>query len=64
MNIFDFAELYTGKKIAKWQRLAFVAEIVRRRAFMYTCSYETAWNNWLDDGEKAGFTFEELAEVL
>ena len=37
-----------------------VARIVPRIAFMFTCSYKTAWEQWMDENEKEGFSYEHL----
>ncbi len=41
-----------------------VAELVKVRAYIFTCSYKTAWENYLDDDEKYDFTFEQIKEYL
>lgn len=42
------------------QREEKVARIVSRRAYMFTCSYKTVWEQWMSDDEKDGFTYENL----
>jgi hypothetical protein len=41
-----------------------VLQILKRRSYIFTCSYETAWKNWMTNDEKAGVTFEEIIPVL
>ena len=37
-----------------------VARLLSRRAYIFTCSYKTAWKQWLGEEEKEGFTYEYL----
>lgn len=37
-----------------------VAIIVCKRSYMFTCSYRTAWNQWMSEEEKEGFTYDYL----
>lgn len=37
-----------------------VARIVSRRAYMFTCSYKTVWDQWMDEREKEGLSYERL----
>jgi hypothetical protein len=37
-----------------------VLRLLIKRAYMFTCSYKTAWENWLEDDEKEGFTYEYI----
>ena len=35
-------------------------ETVKRRAELFTCSYKTAWKNYMEEDEKQGFTIEQI----
>lgn len=37
-----------------------VLRLLLRMAYIFTCSLETAWINWVEEDEKEGFTFEYL----
>lgn len=41
-----------------------VAKLVRVRAYIFTCTYQTTWTLWLDEEEKQGYTYQEIAEHL
>lgn len=41
-----------------------VAILVKRRAEMFTWSYKTAWDNWVEDEEKQGFKYEQVKVYL
>jgi len=41
-----------------------VSEILLNRAYIFTCSYETAWTQWMDEDEKEQFTFNEVMREL
>lgn len=37
-----------------------VARLVSNRAYIFTCSYKTAWEQWMTEDEKEGFSYEYL----
>lgn len=37
-----------------------VSKLLSFRAYIFTCSYRTAWDNWLEENEKEGFAFEDM----
>jgi hypothetical protein len=37
-----------------------VARLISNRAYIFTCSYKTAWNQYMTDEEKQGFTYDYL----
>lgn len=41
-----------------------VANLVKQRAYIFTCSYRTTWALWLDEEEKHGYKYEEIAKYL
>lgn len=41
-----------------------VANLVKQRAFIFTCSYQTAWSLWLDEEEQQGYKYTEIAKHL
>ena len=41
-------------------RLERVIERIKKRAYIFNCSYQTAWDNYLADGEKEGFSKEYI----
>jgi hypothetical protein len=41
-----------------------VSSILKRRAYIFTCSYKTAWENWLTVEEKQGFTYKEIIQYI
>lgn len=51
-----YSETYKQPKV--------VAELLKSRAFIFTCSYKTVWENYMDDNEKYDFTYEEIIEYL
>ncbi|WP_079708609.1 hypothetical protein [Paraliobacillus ryukyuensis] len=48
----------------RYEQPKVVAELVKVRAYIFTCSYKTAWENWLDDDEKYDFTFEQIKKYF
>lgn len=44
--------------------LRHVGNKLRRRAYMFTCSYKTAWENWMEKKHTEKFSFEEVVEHL
>jgi len=41
-----------------------VARLLKWRAYIFTCSYATAWELWLELEEKRGFAFEEVLAFI
>lgn len=41
-----------------------VAELLELRAFIFTCSFRTAWKEYLEDDEKFDFTLEEILNYI
>lgn len=41
-----------------------VVKLLERRAYIFTCSYTTAWENWLTDEEKQGLSYEEVLDYM
>lgn len=41
-----------------------VIYLLTSRAYIFTCSYKTAWDNWLTDEEKQDYTFDEIMDYL
>ncbi|MGH0480957.1 MULTISPECIES: hypothetical protein [Bacillus] len=37
-----------------------VAEVLQEQAYIFTCSYETAWKRWMHPAITESFTFEEV----
>ena len=37
-----------------------VAKLLKMRAYIFECSYHTAWSLWMDEEEKQGFTYVEV----
>ena len=47
-----------------YKQSSVVADLLKARAYIFTCSYKTAWELWLEDNEKFDFTFEEIKEYI
>lgn len=56
----ELDRLYTDR----YHTIKTVAELLYFRAYMFTCSYVTAWNNHLDEDEKMGFTYMQVVSYL
>ncbi|MFF2878130.1 hypothetical protein ACFVR2_17595 [Gottfriedia sp. NPDC057991] len=41
-----------------------ISETLRSRAYMFTCSYLTAWNNYLTEDEKEGYSFDDVKSYM
>lgn len=41
-----------------------VAKILMRRAYIFTCSYRTAWVQWMEQEEKSSFKFDEIFDYI
>jgi len=41
-----------------------VSELLKDRAFMFACSYKTAWNEHMKDDEKEGYTFNQVIDYI
>lgn len=41
-----------------------VCRLLAKRAYIFTCSSRTAWDNWLEEDEKEGFTYDYIIDYL
>lgn len=40
-----------------------LSEYLKWRSYIFTCSYETAWNNYIDESLKV-YTFDEVYDYI
>lgn len=48
----------------RYKQPSVVAELLELRAYIFTCSYQTAWEQYMEDNEKFNFTLEEILDYL
>lgn len=53
-----------SQEVKKMGKEVIVAELLKKRAYMFLCSYKTAWIKWLEEEEKQGFTYEEVMKYI
>jgi len=46
------------------EQLKRVIKLTKKRAYIFTCSYKTAWDNWMLEEEKEWYLYEEIEPHL
>ena len=56
--------MWRGKSLLKNKILNSVASILTTRSYMFTCSYSTAWSQWMEAEEKRGYSFDDVFNYI
>jgi hypothetical protein len=41
-----------------------LVKLLEKRAYIFNCSYKTAWDRYISEIEKEGFTFDEINNLM